>query len=227
MNSLSARIKERMKALNMTQEMLAHKMGITRGAVTHYLAARRTPPLAQFNKLAAILKVDPAWLHNGTIIDKTIDPKKNTEEKTIEKKSIPILTWEQVAHFVNPNQFQAEIKEYVPNFFVDTPRWYALRIKNDVMTVPIGNHTSFKEKDIIIVDPDKTVEHGNFIIALLPRSKEATFKQYVIDGGASYLKPLNPQYPITSIDKGMHVCGVVIHTIVDVTPSSHLRMIAS
>src|SRR5690242_7803616 len=67
MNSLATRIKERMKVLGMTQEMLANKMGITRGAVTHYLAARRTPPLSQFKKLAAILKVEPAWLHYGTV----------------------------------------------------------------------------------------------------------------------------------------------------------------
>ena len=47
-------------------------------------------------------------------------------------------------------------------------------------------------------------------MALLPRAKEETFKQYVIDGGVQYLKPLNPQYPIVQVDKGTHVFGLVI-----------------
>lgn len=77
------------------------------------------------------------------------------------------------------------------------------------MTAPLGQK-SFYEGDTIIVDPEKTAEDGKYVIALLPKSKEATFKQYVIDGGIRYLKPLNPQYPITQIDDSTHICGVVV-----------------
>lgn len=129
-------------------------------------------------------------LHYGTISDQSLSRKELIEEKRIIKKNIPILTWEQVADFIDPSKSNAEIKEYISHFFIDQPRWYALRIKNDAMTVPMGNHISFKERDIIIVDPDKAVEHNNFIIALLPRSKEVTFKQYVIDGGGQLFKTI-------------------------------------
>jgi len=44
----------------------------------------------------------------------------------------------------------------------------------------------------------------------LPQSKEATFKQYVLDGDIRYLKPLNPQYPLVEIDDSTHVCGVIV-----------------
>jgi transcriptional regulator with XRE-family HTH domain len=54
MNTWATRIKSRMKELGLTQEVLAEKMGITRGAITHYLAGRREPPLRQFQKLATI-----------------------------------------------------------------------------------------------------------------------------------------------------------------------------
>jgi SOS-response transcriptional repressor LexA len=98
----------------------------------------------------------------------------------------------------------------VPYFYIDKPHWYALRIKGDAMTAHLGNNISFREGDIIIIDPGKTPVHGNFIIALLPRAKEVTFKQYVIDGGIRYLKPLNPQYPLVEIDQSTFVCGVVM-----------------
>ncbi len=213
MNSWSMRVRERMKALGLTQEVLASKMGITRGAVAHYLAERRIPPLAQFKKLAVILKTDPAWLHYGTTVNKAALTKSSPGENVAPKNQIPILSWEQVADFVDASKLSNEAKEYVPHFFIAQPRWYALRIKGDAMTASSGSHLSFREKDIIIVDPDKIATHGNFVVALLPRAKEVTFKQYVIDGGIHYLKPLNPQYPIIEIDESTHIAGVVVQSL--------------
>jgi SOS-response transcriptional repressor LexA len=214
MTTWTTRIKLRMKELGMTQEVLAHKMGVTRGAVTHYLAGRRVPPLRQFQKLAAILKADPAWLQFGTPSERKQNSIKMTTKKEKPEPAqsrIPVLSWEQVSEFIGTTQIAGdEIKEYLPNFYTDYPQWYALRIKGDAMTAPLGNSKSFHEGGIIIVDPEKNAAHGSYVIALLPYSKEATFKQYVIDGGVRYLKPLNPQYPITQIDDSTHICGVVV-----------------
>lgn len=202
MSTWADRIKSRMKELGLTQEELASKLGITRGAVTHYLAGRRVPPLRQFHSLAAVLKTDPAWLQFG----------KSNEglKSTIAYRPIPILSWEQATQQTNPSKLKPEdIKEFIPHFFTDQLRWYALRVKGDSM-VAMSGKKSFNEGDIIIVDPDKTAKHGDFIIAVLPRAKEVTFKQYVIDGGIEYLKPLNTQYPLVQISKGTSICGVVI-----------------
>jgi len=213
MNSWSTRIKTRLKELELTQEKLAKKMGITRGAVTHYLAGRRVPPLKQFEKLAAILKVNPSWLQFGT----TIEAKKSIEKKSTqqEKKSlylrIPIISLNQVAEHINIKKIPShEIKKFVDDFYTNNQHWFAFRVKGDSMTSPSGHNKNFHEHDIIIVDSDKNVTHGDFVIALLPGAKEATFKQYVVDGGIRYLKPLNPQYPITEIDDSTHICGVLI-----------------
>lgn len=212
MNAWVARIKSCMKELGMTQEELANKMGITRGAVTHYLAGRRVPPLKQFQKLASILKADPAWLQFGTANERASAKKLvEKQEKAITHTPVPILSWEQAAEFMNVAKMRRdEIKEWVPHFNTDKSRWYALRIKGDSMTAPLGQNKNFHEGDIILVDPDKEAKHNDFVIALLPRAKEVTFKQYVLDGGVRYLKPLNPQYPIVAIDKGTHISGVVM-----------------
>ncbi len=203
-----------MKELGMTQEMLANKMGITRGAVTHYLAGRRVPPLKQFQKLAAVLKADPAWLQFGTAAEgkhSVKKPEAKNVKSELTKDRLPIVTWEQASQFIGSTKItDNEIKQYLPDFFTDKPHWYALRVKGDTMTTPLGNSRSFHEGDVIIIDPKKNAAHGNYVVAILPRAKEATFKQYVVDGGVRYLKPLNPQYPIVKIEDSTHICGVVV-----------------
>jgi SOS-response transcriptional repressor LexA len=219
MTAWTNRIKIRMKELDMTQEVLARKLGVTRGAVTHYLAGRRVPPLRQFQKLAAVLKVDPAWLQFGTSEESKRNIKKTTEKEKLEpiQNRIPILSWEQVSEFITAPKMANDIEEFLPHFYTDKTNWYALRVKGDAMTAPLGNIKSFHEGNILIIDPDKNPSHGDYVIALLPFSKEATFKQYVIDGGIRYLKPLNPQYPITQIDESTHMYGVVINCISNFT----------
>src|SRR5436190_24403025 len=106
--SWKTRIKSRMKELGLTQEELANKMGITRGAVTHYLAGRRVPPLNQFQKLAHVLKVDPAWLQYGvTALGDKPTSKSKTEGK-IAHHLIPILSWKQAAERLSASQVRAK-----------------------------------------------------------------------------------------------------------------------
>jgi SOS-response transcriptional repressor LexA len=211
MNTWATRIKSRMKELGLTQEVLAEKMGITRGAITHYLAGRREPPLRQFQKLATILKADPAWLQFGEATTKSEPLHSVTSKKEkMAKHPLPILSWEQAMEFADIKKIRGEAKEFIPHFYTDKSRWYALRVKGDSMTAPLNSSKSFHEGNIIIIDPDKIVEHGMHVIAILPHAKEAAFKQYIIDSGTRYLKPLNPQYPMIPIDESTHICGVVV-----------------
>lgn len=210
------RIKLRMKELGMTQEVLAQKLGITRGAVTHYIAGRRVPPLKQFQKLAAVLKSDPAWLQFGGLpesIKASASKPTDLHKKSSKQFPIPIVSPKQITELTKVRR--EETKNWLPHFHTDKENWYAMHVKGDSMTSPLGNSISFQEGSLIIIDPDKEPTHGNFVIALLPKSNEATFKQYVNDGGIYYLKPLNPQYPITKIEKGTLICGVVVSCIMD------------
>lgn len=204
MNSWASRIKVRMKELGLTQAELASRLGITRSAITHYITGRRIPPLKQFEKLSLVLKTDPGWLQFGIINDAA-----TSHETTSHTLPIPIFTWEQATklcksgHQVKPSA----IKEWLPHFYTEKRHWYGLRIQGDSMTSTTA--PSFSENDIIIVDSEKEVEPGDFVIALA-NSKELMFKQFVVDAGIKYLKPLNPQYPIMPIDKNTKIYGIVI-----------------
>jgi SOS-response transcriptional repressor LexA len=216
MNTWADRIRSRMKELGLTQEELADKLGITRGAVTHYLAGRRVPPLSKFNEIAKVLKSDAAWLQFGTVVVSQPSIKtSNNATQTTAYRSIPILSWEQAAK--NPqvrNLKQEDIKETIPHIFTDQLQWYALHVKGDSMVASSGSK-SFHEGDIIIVDPIKEPKHGDFVIAVLPKAKEATFKQFVLDNGKLYLKPLNIQYPLLEITNKGCICGIVTQDLVN------------
>jgi SOS-response transcriptional repressor LexA len=206
-NNWTERIRERMEILRLTQEVLASKIGVTQSAITHYLTGRRVPPLRQFQKLAAVLEVDPAWLQFGNQLTSAPATEKS-------QHSVPIISWHQAAEFAEATKRkQSETEEYVPHFYTDQPGWYALRVKGDSMIAVSGHSQSFRAQDIIIINPDKKPEHESYVVASARRSKEATFKQYVIDGGIQYLKPLNPQYPLVEIDENISICGVVVSRI--------------
>lgn len=71
---------------------------------------------------------------------------------------------------------------------------------------------SFRDGDIIFVDPAKDFENGSLVVAKLADSKEATFKQLVIEGERKFLKPLNPSWPdpIIELPDDATICGVIV-----------------
>jgi SOS-response transcriptional repressor LexA len=203
-NNWADRIKDRMDTLKLTQESLARKMGVTQSAITHYLTGRRVPPLKQFHNLATVLDVSPAWLQFGiTSVDTTSATK---------QYPVPIISWQQAIELNNGIRPE-DAGEFVPHFYVDQSHWYALRVKGDSMVSTTGYSHTFRAGDIIVIDPDRKPAHEDYVIALLPRLKEATFKQYVIDSGMQYLKPLNPQYPLVEMNESMQIHGVVVSCI--------------
>lgn len=207
LNGWQERVKERLKDLGMTQDALASKIGVTRSAITHYLAGRRVPSLSQFEKLAKVLETSPGWLQYGPYIEV---PTEKIKKLLSSLHPVPILSWEQVVEFEDITELNPdEVKEWVPNYYVQATNSYALRIKGDAMTSSTGQSKSFHEDDIIVVDYGVPAKPGDFVIALLPDAKEATFKQYVVDAGIQYLKPLNPQYPTIQIDDRIHLHAVL------------------
>lgn len=211
------RAKQRLKELSMTQDMLAKQMELTLGAISHYLGGRRTPPTKQFQKLAAILKVDPIWLQYG------IDPQKDPESAKTYKTEIdpqnpitpiPILTWKQIAELQNLEDVdKVKRVEYLPHLYTDELGHYALRIKGDAMTAVSGHMISFREGDIIQVDQAANPRHNDYVVVVLSGAKEAILRQYIVEGGVCYLKPLNSQYSLITVDDSIRFCGVAIYHI--------------
>lgn len=77
---------------------------------------------------------------------------------------------------------------------------------------------SFREGELILVDPDRQPRHRSFVIARVNDTMRATFKQLIEADGERYLKAINPTWPRPRIDlpHDAQIIGVVIKKIVDV-----------
>jgi SOS-response transcriptional repressor LexA len=214
LNCWTDRIKVRLKELDMTQDALANKMGITRSAITHYLAGRRVPSLSQLQKLAEALETSPSWLQFGEVRSLEINERALRDELLSCIHKVPIVSWKQISVLKDiKNLHPNEIFAWVPHFYSDEPNSFALVLTNDTMTSPSIQITSFHEGEIIILDSTIIPKNGDFVVAIPTNSNAAIFRQYVVDGNMQYLKPLNPQYPILQVDEGTIICGVHTHTL--------------
>ncbi|MBT1570022.1 hypothetical protein KK471_30925, partial [Klebsiella pneumoniae] len=68
------------------------------------------------------------------------------------------------------------------------------------------------EGTYVLFDTGREPINGSLVIAKLYDSNEATFKKFVLDGGKSYLKGLNPQWPVVPINGNCRIIGVAIET---------------
>lgn len=83
-----------------------------------------------------------------------------------------------------------------------------LKVRGPSMTSQGG--ISFIEGMVILVAPGFDVEPGNYVVAKLVDTHEATFKQYIWDSGKAYLKPLNPAFPTVEVDDSWVIVGKVV-----------------
>lgn len=91
---------------------------------------------------------------------------------------------------------------------------FALRVVGDSMTNPIPGGDTFPEGSVLIVDPSRRVDAGDYVIAKDVSTQKATFKKLVSDGGRWFLKPLNPSYPTVEIDDpDIRIIGRVMESI--------------
>jgi len=88
---------------------------------------------------------------------------------------------------------------------------FALRVEGDSMTSPYPGELSFPSGTIIVVDPSRSADAGDFVVAKDVATQKATFKKMVHDAGRWFLKPLNTAYPTLEIDDpAIRVIGRVI-----------------
>jgi SOS-response transcriptional repressor LexA len=79
---------------------------------------------------------------------------------------------------------------------------YALRVLGDSMA------PEFLDGHVIIVDSAMPAAHGAYVI--VDYAGETTFRQFVIEAGRKFLKPLNGAYPVVEITGSCRVRGVIV-----------------
>lgn len=139
----------------------------------------------------------------------------NTQPVTT-KGRVPLISWviagnlEEVQDMYQPG----EADEWVETTEAKPGKGsFALRVTGDSMVSPYPGDVSFPDGTVIIVDPTRACDAGDFVIAKDVTTQKATFKRLVHDGGQWFLKPLNPAYPIMPIDDpALRTIGRVIES---------------
>lgn len=200
--------KARISVLGLSQAKLAEHMGVTNGAMGHWLNGRRSPSLKEIGAIFNFLGLtDVKFNSDGTF---------STGESLEAKPTLPQYQYPLFSH-VQAGMFTPEVRTFTER---DAEGWVStskrasdfafwLEVDGHSMTAPAGSRPSFPEGMLILVDPEQSVDPGDYCIARLG-GEDFTFKKLIKDGRSSYLQPLNPQFPMIPCNEDCRVVGKVI-----------------
>ena len=199
--------KKAMESQDISQEQMAERLGVTQGAVGHWLNGKREPKLEMINKLLAELGI-PGLAVAGHAADEGHSNVVATIQPT-RMYRYPVISW------VLAGGWSEAVEPYPAGFsenyelsdYKAKGQAFWLEVRGDSMTATSGQ--SVPEGMLILVDTGIEPTPGKLVIAKLPKSNEATFKKLVEDAGQLFLKPLNPADPTIPIDDDCKLIGVI------------------
>lgn len=206
-------VKARMKETGITQNVLAEKMGMSQGAIAHWLNKNREPSIETIAAMMKCVGLTHMTLDSDGLIDYPDEALFNVTKIDIQpefQSSFPVLSAVQAGQWAEacePYDLE-DIDEWFETTVRTSGRCFWLRVQGDSMTSPTG--ISLPEGTLVLVDTEREHENGSLVVAKLTDVNEATFKKFITDSGQNYLKPLNPNYHMLPINGNCKVIGVVV-----------------
>jgi len=219
MGTRGQRIRQVRDAMGLSQQAFGERLGVEKAAVWNWehdqVDSLRSDNLIAMERVSGF---SAAWIETGKGPERVIaeDQALYNVSQGPDVRPVPLISWVQAGAWEEAvdNFRPGEGEKSVWTTRRTGPRSYALRVIGDSMENPAGRPT-YPAGSIIIVDPEKQAENLSAVVVRLVNSKEATFKQLIVQGGERHLKPLNPRYPIMPLDEAAMLCGVVVQTIMD------------
>ncbi|MEW9876577.1 LexA family protein [Pseudomonas putida] len=217
MSTLQERLRQIMAGPpKISQAALARACGIKPPSVNDWLSGKTKTIEGQNLLLAAdFLGVAPKWLATGrgpvrksaglaegSNVESALQPTRSF--------SYPEISWVQAGTAREAVEMGnvALCPQHTSDVWAGEDAFW-LRVMGDSMTVASGS-PSFPEGFLILIAPDIEPRPGQFVVARMISTNEATFKQLVRDAGELYLKPLNGSYPTRAVDDTWEIVGTVV-----------------
>ena len=201
---LGKRVKALRKQKGWSQEELAKRTSMSRGRIGQL----ETNPLAEV-KGANLVSLAAAL---GFSTEKLLSKEElllvaGVKTKPLTRK-VPILSWASLSSINKGEKLMQESDRWIgcPDDIGENS--FALEVENDLMTNSVGR--SYPVGSFVFVDQDKPVKSGDRVIAVNLKTLDSVFREYVIEGSVSYLKPLNIQYQTKECDEHTQIVGVVV-----------------
>ena len=131
---------------------------------------------------------------------------------------VPLFTWEQATRVpeIDPKEADSSIStDYKVSEYA-----YALRISDSTM------EPQFPRNSIVIIDPAFEPVDREFAMVHIHDQARVTFKQVLLDGEKTYLKPLNSDFQITDLTENYNFKGVIVQSRCDFQPIKRVKELA-
>lgn len=216
---LKALYESKKKSLGITQYTIADDLGITQGAVGHYLNGRNALNVDVASGFARLLQVSISDFSPSIAAKVAAQAESLSGESNVKYageyhagRRYPVLSSVQAGSWCEACE---------PYTLKDIDLWlesdahiqgdaFWLEVEGDSMTAPVG--LSVPEGTFVLFDTGREPVNGSLVIAKLSDSNEATFKKLIIDGGQKYLKGLNPAWPLVPVNGNCKTIGVAVET---------------
>lgn len=193
MDSLGSRLKKALEDSGVTQAELAEHIGISQQAV-QFICSGKTKHTKHLERIAQRLGVTQEWLAFGST-NQVNEPK---SEYNAQNQSVPVFT-------ISELDKNSESTFFLPCPFEHSGTAFALKIEGDPASAnPMHPQygRAYPVGSIVFADPalaDQCI-NGDIVIAeLTDRPKKVTaFRQLYKEAGTEALRPLNPQFPMTT-----------------------------
>lgn len=204
--------KVRMKDLGMTQEKLSEHLGITPGAVSHWLNARRSPELEVIARILHILDIDEFKVDkNGSIFTSADFKKSSCTTKTI--NCYPLLSKELIINYVDDlgsNEADNFANEWIESGAVILGKGFWYKVEGDAMLSPTG--FSVPSGSLVLFDMGRVPQEGDLILVMSKNNSELSFKKIQSDGHRRLLVPMNPRWPVDVITDEHRILAVAVES---------------
>jgi SOS-response transcriptional repressor LexA len=218
------RLQSRMKAQGLTATDLSKATGVSKTTVSFWVNGTNGAKGANLLALAKALSCPPEWLSSGSgsaelegrtslpDVEAPDDLERSNVEMTLQPTrsfSYPEISWVQAGSAKEAMDVSnvALCPQHSSDVWAGENAFW-LKVMGNSMSSSSGN--SFPEGFLILVGPDIEPRPGQFVVARMIDTNEATFKQLVRDAGELYLKPLNSSYPTKPVDNTWEIVGTVV-----------------
>lgn len=207
-SSMSKILKGLMAELGINESELARRTGIGQ-PVVHRICSGETdnPKVATLSPIANFFAISISQLIGDEPLP--VDRIPGTFNPDAQGwRQIPLLNWEQVLHWPNLNQKSAPL----PTISTDIElgqHAYAVSARDTTM------EPRFPEGTILLIDPDLKPNNLDFAIIHIDGHDLPNFKQILIDGSHTILKPLNTDFKTLLLDKPHKFLGVMVQSRMD------------
>jgi SOS-response transcriptional repressor LexA len=137
---------------------------------------------------------------------------KNTEAGPKIRGTYPLISWAQAGTWesIVDNFSTTDAEEWLDSPVSASEKSYYLKVRGESMFDP-ADHKSFREGELVLVDPRSNAVHGSFVIIQVGDDPEPILRQLIIEADHRYLKALNPAWPgrIVELNGNAVICGTV------------------